>query len=227
VTDALLGFVDTLDALPDSISLLLPRPGDAELTASVTLDPDWLAEQIRLRGEIWNIDDQRTLATLWWYSASNWLVMPSVLTLASTGRCLSPSLEHTVLHHRPDSRFSGAHSTEAMPSDDLEEYSRALRQTLATVIEQLALYVPRARPLWAIASDSIADRFLWAGQRLRQPEVTASLASRVIAAIGEPAPLPRFVESMPRSTQLRRSSCCLLYRVPGQHACSNCPRKRA
>lgn len=59
----------TLAAIPDSARYLLPRPGDTELPATVIEDPAWLAQQVRLRGEIWGIDDRRTLATLWWYSA--------------------------------------------------------------------------------------------------------------------------------------------------------------
>jgi len=60
-----------------------------------------------------------------------------------------------------------------------------------------------------------------------------SLATRVIAAAGAPMPPPRFVgRPLPPETdaeeaaeaRLQRCSCCLLYRMPGQSPCGNCPR---
>jgi hypothetical protein len=90
-----------LAAMPDASPFLIPRPGDAELPATVILDRAWLAGQLRLRGQIWGTGDQRTLSTLWWYSASAMLVRPSLLALAADGTCLSPRLEHIVIHHQP------------------------------------------------------------------------------------------------------------------------------
>jgi hypothetical protein len=57
MTRALPSLVGTLTAIPDSARYLIPCPGDTELPATVIRDREWLAEQIRLRGEIWGIDD--------------------------------------------------------------------------------------------------------------------------------------------------------------------------
>jgi ferric iron reductase protein FhuF len=224
----------TLAAFPDAGRFLAARPGDSELPATVILDPGWLAEQVRLRGEIWGIGDQRTLGTLWWYSASTMLVRPGVLAAVTNGSWLSPRLEHLVIHHRPDSRFSGAHGTELLPAGGLDAFAAGLRSTLATVIGLLGSYVPRPRPLWAIATDAIAGQFLWAGQRTGAPERATAQAARLVAAIGAPMPPPRFTREVPSwvaesggaaaPLRLRRTSCCLLYRVPAQAPCGDCPR---
>lgn len=231
MTSARESLTATLAAMPDSARYLIPGPGDAELPATVIGDPSWLGEQVRLRGEIWGIDDRRTLATLWWYSASAWLVLPGVLALTTDGTCLSLRLEHIVLHHQPSSRFSGAHSVAAMPTGDLGAFALALRGTLVTAIGRLRPYVPRPRPLWAIAADSIAGRFLWAGQLAGREWAATLLADQVIDAIGFPMPRPRYDAAGPGSgptgLKLRRSSCCLLYRVPGETPCGDCPRRPA
>jgi ferric iron reductase protein FhuF len=172
-----------LAAMPDASPFLIPRPGDAELPATVILDRAWLAGQLRLRGQIWGTGDQRTLATLWWYSASAMLVRPSLLALAADGTCLSPRLEHIVIHHQPSSRFSGSHGTQAMPGDDLGAYAAALGATVGTVIGQLRPYVPRPRPLWAIAADAIAGRLLWAGQQRGTDIPAAALAAQPVPKI--------------------------------------------
>jgi ferric iron reductase protein FhuF len=234
MTRALTSLADTLAAIPDSARYLLARPGDTELPATVIQDREWLAGQIQLRGEIWGIDDRRILATLWWCSASTMLVTPGILAIATDGTCLSPRLEHIVIHHQSSSRFSGSHGTEAMPDDDLDAFAAELRSTLGTVIDQLGPYLPRPRPLWAIASDAIADRFLWAGQRTRQQGPATFYASRVITSIGAPMPQPRYVDvpPLPQGTtaeaaaqlRIQRNSCCLLYRVPRQSPCRSCPR---
>jgi len=145
MTRALTSLAGTLAAIPDSARILLTRPGDTELPATVIQDREWLAGQIRLRGQIWGIDDRRTLATLWWYSASTMLVTPGILAIATDGTCLSPRLDHIDIHHQPDSRFSGSHGTRALPEDDLGAFAAELRSTLGTVIGQQQVGRWRAR----------------------------------------------------------------------------------
>jgi ferric iron reductase protein FhuF len=215
-------------ALPGASEFLLVRPGDTEVRATALHEPAWVAEQLRLRGEQWRVDDIRTLATLWWFNASVALMHPSVLSIAAGGPLLSPRLEHVVLHVRDGGRLSGSHSDEAMPGRDLNAFAAALQDMLATAIEQLRPFVPRVRPLWAIATDSFAERLAWAGQRTGRSSELAQIAMRIVRAVGDPMPLPRFVEDEwgPAGRMLaRRISCCLLYRVPRESACANCPRR--
>lgn len=217
----------TIQRLPDAASVLVPHPGDASLPATVIRDPEWLAEQVRLRGLIWGIEDRRTLATLWWYSASTWLTGPAIAAHVATGTILDPSLDAMVLHHRPDSRFGGSRSR-AVLAGGVPELAHALRSMIAEVVTALGRYVARPAPLWAIASDAIANRYLWAGRQLGdgQESPAGRTAARVVSAAGPELPAPRFVDVPPRQF-LQRSSCCLLYRVPEKQACGSCPRRDA
>jgi ferric iron reductase protein FhuF len=82
----------------------------------------------------------------------------------------------------------------------------------------------RERPLWAIATDSLADRLLALGRAVGDvPRVTA-LAAPLADAVGPPLPAPRY-EDVAGRRFVRRASCCLLYRVPGWPLCTACPRR--
>ncbi|ONH27567.1 hypothetical protein BL253_21540 [Pseudofrankia asymbiotica] len=201
------------------------------MVATRVTDHDWLAEQIRLRAGIWNIDDQHVLATLWWYSASAVLLNPSLASLALTGHSLSPRLEDLVLHHTPSSRFRGSHST-AVLDGGIDHLAAELRASLATAIGAVAAFTKgRPAPLWAIATDAIAGRLLWAGQATGRVEHATALAAGLVARIGPPLPRPRYADvevGHNRSHRLvHRASCCLLYRVPSETMCTDCPRRAA
>lgn len=73
-----------------------------------------------------------------------------------------------------------------------------------------------ARALWAIASDSLANRVLWAG---------GGEAEAVALAVDDRFPAPRIVEVAGQRV-VRRASCCLVYESPGQQKCVSCPRQR-
>ena len=203
------------------------------LPATCLTDPDWLAEQVRLRGLMWRIDDRRILATLWWYSASTVLVTPSLSSLVATGVARSPRLPETVLHHLPSSHLAGASSLAAFGSD-LAEFGSALESTLGEVIDALGPFTGgRTRPLWALATDAIANSLLWAGREAgRVTEATALAAPIAVAAARSRLLVPRYVDvpgrSLPSASPTRfvhRTSCCLLYRVPGQDLCTSCPKR--
>jgi ferric iron reductase protein FhuF len=224
---------------PDDAAVLRAEPGTAEVPATRITDPAWLAEQIRLRSLMWKSDDQRVLATLWWYSASTILVTPALAGLVVTGSALSPALDDTVLHHTPSSRLTGSHST-AVLGPDLDQLGAALAGSLAAVITALSAFTNgRERPLWAIATDAIANRLLWAGQAVGQVREATDLAEPIIAAAGLRLPRPRYVDvtagpdyelgvgtGVGTATTRRfvhRASCCLLYRIPDEGMCTSCP----
>jgi ferric iron reductase protein FhuF len=195
--------------------------GVALLPATVIEDPAWLAEQVRLRGLIWGIEDRRVLAVLWWYSASSRLVEPLIAGLVRTGTGLSGRLEEIVLHHRPCSRFAGSHAT-AVGGSDLDALGAQLAETCERTIAALEPFTgTRRRPLWAIGADAIAGRLLWAGREAVCVEAATALAAPLAQAIGPRLPRPRYVEVPQRS--VARVSCCLIYRVPGEPRCSDCP----
>jgi ferric iron reductase protein FhuF len=204
---------------PGQRGVLRPAPGDSEVAATRITEPSWLAEQIRLRSLIWNIEDDRVLATLWWYSASTVLITPSLASLVVSGTALSPRLQDVVLHHTASSRLTGSHATAVL--------GRELDAMLSAVIAAVADFTGgRQRALWAIATDAIANRLLWAGEAVgRVPDATA-LAVPLCAAIGPQLPRPRYLDvGQPARRFVRRTSCCLIYRVPGEGLCTSCPRR--
>ena len=82
----------------------------------------------------------------------------------------------------------------------------------------------RERPLWAIATDSLANQLLTLGRALGNVAAVTALAAPLAAAIGPPLPAPRYVD-VGGSRFTRRASCCLLVEVPGQAMCTSCPRR--
>jgi hypothetical protein len=82
----------------------------------------------------------------------------------------------------------------------------------------------RERPMWAIATDSLANQLLALGRALGDVPTVTGLAAPLAAAIGPPLPAPRYVD-VPRGRVTRRASCCLLVEVPGQAMCTSCPRR--
>lgn len=229
----------TAQLLLDRVLAALPRgeheplvaaDGALLVPAESILDPDWLSEQIRLRGQRWRTDDPRVLATLWWYSASVWLPCPALTSLAVTGQALSPRLPDVLMHWWPDSRITGTTSAQLLSGDDqVAALGLAIREMLAAVIPPLAQAGRMSqRPLWAIASDSLANRLLWVGRAVGEVDRVTGLAGRLAQAIGRPLPMPRYVDvpaTPPRTVRFtRRCSCCLLYKAPQQGMCSSCPK---
>jgi hypothetical protein len=186
----------------------------------VTLaDPDWAAGVIEVRAEGFATEDRRVPATVWWYSVSAVLVTPSLAGLA-TGIPLSGRLADTSL-----SFLSGGLPVAAVSSAPGADLAAELRESLAAVVAAVAQAGRmRERPLWAIATDSIANGLLALGRALDDvPRVTA-LAEPLAAAVGPPLPAPRYVD-VAGTRFTRRASCCLIDRLPHQPRCISCPRR--
>jgi len=167
-------------------------------------DPAWLGAQVDAAGRRYRFDDRPALGVLWWYSASSVL-----LGLAVAERDLR--LDHvTLLVHRVDGRLLDARSDRA--------FSGTFGAALSVPIEALARVTgARRRALWAIATDSLANRVLWAGG-------SPGDASRLAACAGPELPNPRYVTVSGRLV-VRRASCCLIYLAPGEAKCVSCPRQ--
>jgi hypothetical protein len=162
---------------------------------------------------------RRVQATVWWYSASTVLLTPSLAGLV-TGRPLSGRLEDTVVALLP-----GGHPIAAESRAPTGDPAGDLREALAAVIAAVAdAGRMRERPLWAIATDSLANQLLALGRALGDVPAVTALAAPLAAAIGSPLPTPRYVD-VGRSRYTRRASCCLLVEVPGQQMCTSCPRR--
>jgi ferric iron reductase protein FhuF len=209
---------------------LVSSPGAVRVPAVAILDPAWLREQLRLRRERWRTQDPRVLATLWWYAASVWLPSPALASLLVTGRALSPRLEDVTLYWWPDGQVTASASAAVLAGpDQTAQLGHALGAMFDAVIGPLAeAGGMRERPLWAIASDSLANRLLCLGRQVGDVDRATDLAVPLADAVGPRMPVPRFVDvqAVPgRPARFtRRNSCCLIYEAPDQDMCSSCPK---
>ena len=204
--------------IPGAAGLGLVAPPTVPLVPATRLaEPEWTARAIAVRAG--RTADRRVSATVWWYSASLVLVAPALAGLA-VGVPLSGRLADTSLAFRPDGLPVAAVSS-APGSDAAAE----LRESLDAVIDAVADAGGMApRPLWAIATDSIANQLLALGRALGNAPAVTALAGPLATAIGAPLPAPRYVD-VAGARFTRRASCCLMVELPGGALCTSCPRR--
>ncbi|MGR7025068.1 (2Fe-2S)-binding protein [Geodermatophilus sp. URMC 62] len=197
---------------------LLPPPSARALPATLLADPAWTAQRVAALGRRYESDDRRVLATVWWYSASAVLLTPVTAGLA-TGRPLSARLADTTLYELPGGPLVAGVSAAPAGPDPAGELREALGAAVAAVAGAGGV---RERPLWAVATDSLAGRLLAVGRALRAVDAVTALAGPVAAAVGAPLPAPRYTD-VAGVRFVRRASCCLLYRLPHEPMCTACP----
>jgi len=206
--------------IPGAAALgLVAPPSAAVLPATHLADAGWTTEVLALRAAQLRRTDRRVLATVWWYSASSVLLAPALAGLA-TGIPLSARLPDLALSFRPDGLPVAAVAS-AAGSDLAVDVRTTLAAVVAAVAEAGRM---RERPLWAIATDSIANRLLDLGRVLGDVPGGTALAAPLAEAVGPPLPVPRYVD-VGRARFVRRASCCLLYATPHGEVCTSCPRR--
>jgi hypothetical protein len=151
---------------------------------------------------------------LWWYSASSVLLGPPAETFVRGGRVADPSLASMTLFLHPDGRVLDARARATVDHASAPGRVAELVATCVAAVASASGAAPRA--LWAIATDSLANRVLWAG---------GGAAEAAALAADERFPVPRYAAVAGRPV-VRRSSCCLVYEAPGQQKCVSCPRQR-
>jgi len=193
---------------PRDITDLIP------VTASAVTDPSWLAEQLAATARRYRLDRPASVGVLWWYSASSVLLGPVAESCVRGGPVADPSLAAVTLFLHPDGRVLDARSAGVVAAESLgERLGGALSAAVAAVA---AASGAREPALWAIATDSLANRVLWAGG-------AASVAAGLAASAGS-LPEPRYV-TVAGTRVVRRASCCLIYQAPGEAKCVSCPRQ--
>jgi len=153
---------------------------------------------------------ERTAGVLWWYSASSVLLGPPAESYVRGGPVALGAM--TLILH-PDGRVLDARAAGTVPVDEAPALVAGLVATCVSAVAAASGASPRA--LWAIASDSLANRVLWAG---------GGAAEAAALAADERFPKPRYVEVAGQRV-VRRVSCCLVYESPGQQKCVSCPRQ--
>jgi hypothetical protein len=206
--------------IPGAAALgLLAPPSAVVRPATLLADAGWTAELLSRRARRQGTGDQRVVATVWWYSASSVLVTPALAGLA-TGIPLSARLADLSLSLLADGLPVAAVAT-AAGSDPSADLRTTLSAVVGAVAEAGRL---RERPLWAVATDSIANRLLDLGRALGDVPGAMALAARLGAAVGPPLPAPRYVD-VGGARFVRRASCCLVYLLPHGSLCTSCPHR--
>ncbi|RZS34655.1 FhuF-like iron-sulfur protein [Herbihabitans rhizosphaerae] len=179
-------------------------------------DASWLDAQLDAARRRYRFAQRDALGVLWWYSASSVLLGPVISSLGQGDSAADPGLAATTLYLHPDGRVLDARSDSVCP-DDHAKLGPAIADSLRDSIDAVvAASGAHTRALWAIASDSLGNRLLWADRR--------DLAEPLALAIGPELPRPRYVE-VGGTHVVRRNSCCLVYRSPGTAKCASCPRQ--
>jgi ferric iron reductase protein FhuF len=209
-----------LARLPRAAALGLVAPPEAtSIPVPDLADPLVVAELVAARARAVRTAEPRVAATVWWYSASAVLLGPSLAGLVA-GLPLSAQPADLILSLGSGGLPVAATST-ALSADPGAE----LRALLGTVIPAVAEAGDlRERPLWAIATDSLAGGLLALGRMLGAVPAVTGLAGRLVAVVGAPLPMPRY-EDVAGARFVRRASCCLIYRLPGGPLCTSCPRR--
>jgi len=223
----------TLAGLPAIERGYLVAAGQAmAVPFSRVADAAWLDSEIVLQARRWPTVDRRVRATLWWYSVSQVFLTPTVASLFVTGRALSPKPSDVLLDRSGDGTILTARSTALLGGEPVEATAAALRESLEFAIPHVARAgAGRQRALWALATDSLANRLLWVGRARGELDRATALAATLAELIGSAFPAPRFLEvprRTPRTGQarfVRRASCCLIYLEPGVAKCASCPRQ--
>jgi ferric iron reductase protein FhuF len=206
--------------IPGAAALGLVAPSSAAvLPATLLADAGWTAEVLAVRARHLRSTDRRVLATVWWYSASSVLLTPPLAGLV-TGIPLSARLPDLALSVRGDGLPVAAEAS-AAGADLAADLRTTLTAGVTAVAEAGRM---RERPLWAIATDSIANRLLDLGRALGDVPAVTALAAPLAQAVGAPLPLPRYVDAG-HARFVRRASCCLLYALPHGSLCTSCPRR--
>ena len=199
---------------------LLPPAASPSVPATSLADAGWTAEVLTRRARAHGTTDRRVLATVWWYSVSSVLLTPPMAGLV-TGIPLSGRLADLTVSFAPGLLPLAAVATGPGSGDLAADLRGSLAAVVAAVGEAGGV---RDRPLWAIATDSLANRLLAVGQAVGEVDRVTALAAPLAGAVGPPLPAPR-CEDVAGRRFVRRASCCLVDRTAWGSICTSCPQR--
>ncbi|MDJ0393473.1 (2Fe-2S)-binding protein [Rhodococcus sp. G-MC3] len=213
-------FVDRTVARVPALQPYVEGPFD--LPATSLSDPEWLGERVADTGRRFGCSDLSVAGTLWWYSTSSTLLFLTVASAMVTGQVGDPALSARRCSVGPDGDLLGVVGGDAVEVGDAIE---ALTEALASIIEPLAeVSATLERTLWAIVTDSIANRCLDVGAALGDRSLGTFFATALVSKMGTALPKPRFLDVNGRPFT-QRCSCCLLYRTDIAGMCVSCPHR--
>ncbi|MGB3439545.1 MAG: (2Fe-2S)-binding protein [Actinophytocola sp.] len=184
------------------------------MPAEAVTDPEWLTGALSATASRFRLTDETTTGVLWWYSACSVLLGPVAESYVRGGAVADPALASMTLFVHHDGRVLDARSSSTVARSAAEERVAGVVAACVSAVAAMSGAAPRS--LWAIATDSLANRVLWAG---------GSAGHAVALAADGRFPVPRYV-TVGGQHAVRRASCCLVYEAPGQQKCVSCPRQR-
>ncbi|MBM7414750.1 MULTISPECIES: (2Fe-2S)-binding protein [Nocardiaceae] len=223
----------TARALPWTANLMMVPPGDGWNIA----DPALLDVALARSAARWPDVSDTTGATLWWYGSSSTVALVLGAQILVTGHCVDPTAPDAVTAIGDTGTVAALTSPTVAPSADT-----AMADLVERMVGGLAQRVPglSAPSLWAIASDSVANRVLDVASALgRVADATAAARLLTSQSRTHRFPEPRFVDvtadaivtpatgSAPDAHSrrvVRRGSCCLVFEA-GVDMCVSCPRR--
>lgn len=205
-------------------------PSGTEHRGSSLADPQWLAARVTDTARRWGGADDRVSGTLWWYSASSVLIGAALGVRLATGFWLDPDPAcATVYVDGHGMLLATRPSGIVREGGATEQVGGAWRRALTSIVDPLAQVSGAGRAsLWAIASDSLANRALEVGRVLGDPAAGREVALVLAESVGSALPAPRFVEvggSAGLRLFCRRNSCCLIDQTGLAERCVSCPRR--
>lgn len=120
----------------------------------------------------------------------------------------------------------------AVPFPDPAALLTFLRESIEAHLSTTIAAVRARSPLgiraqWALAADSCAEAFLWAGTQLGEQDRAQREAEALLSATGSPlrskSPFLIVEHAGRRESFVSRSGCCLSYRLREQPHCATCP----
>lgn len=220
-TDAGEVVADASRALPWVAALSYVPPGSPSLRG---LD---LEDVLKRAAQRWPDVTPAVLATLWWYGSSSTLATVLTAQLAVTGRCVD--LAHESARVTVGETGTVASSTAAVTVDETRA-GASFADAVDGMVEAVRRRVPSVSgaSLWAIASDSVANRALDVASALDRIDDAPRWAALLTGERRRhPFPTPRYVDVTVNGRSrrfLRRSSCCRVVDA-GEDLCTSCPRR--
>lgn len=225
----------TAAALPWAAGLF--ATGDDAVTGLRLTGPDGVRDVLARAAVRWPDVTPKVAATLWWYGSSSTLalVAASHLVVTGAGPDLSPARVRVTVGEL--GTLSAAASDRMV---DATEVAVGFARLVEAVVDAVVLAVPTvsAPSLWAIASDSAANRALDVAAALDRLDDGVPTA-RLLTSRSPRFPSPRFVDvdrggavvragpaapANDRRRFVQRSSCCLVFEA-GESTCVSCPRQ--
>lgn len=222
----------TAERVPMIADQVRPPAGVSTFPAVRMVDREWMADRVADTGRRWGSTDSRVNGTLWWYSASSTLTGVPVATALMTGYAALPQLSEAAAFLRPDGYFGGMRGDTLLSVHEgvgrlAEELTVILGDLIGALSEASGV---RERALWAIVTDSVANRALDAGDARGDRALGSAFAERLVDEMrnaGAPMPSPRFVDVRAGARSKRftqRASCCLIYEAR-ENKCTSCPKR--